>query len=52
MANSFRPSKFEHIIGQADVVQRLRIVVAGCKNNSGVMPHVLIDGPPGSVKQP
>lgn len=50
MANGMRPSKFDDIVGQSDVVQRLRIMVAGCKNNGQVMPHVLIDGPPGLGK--
>lgn len=50
MANGMRPSKFDDIVGQSDVVQRLRIMVAGCKNNGHVMPHVLIDGPPGLGK--
>jgi Holliday junction DNA helicase RuvB len=50
MANGMRPSKFDDIVGQGDVVQRLRIMVAGCKNSGQVMPHVLIDGPPGLGK--
>ena len=50
MANSIRPSSFSDIIGQQEVVDRLRIITAGCKNSGGVMPHVLIDGPPGLGK--
>ena len=50
MANYIRPSKFSDVIGQADVVERLRIVVSGCKDSSSPMPHVLIDGPPGLGK--
>jgi holliday junction DNA helicase RuvB len=50
MANVVRPSKFEDIIGQSDVVDRLKIIVAGCKNSTSTMPHVLIDGPPGLGK--
>lgn len=50
MANTIRPSNFDEIIGQSDVVNRLRIMVAGCKDSDGVMPHVLIDGPPGLGK--
>jgi Holliday junction DNA helicase RuvB len=50
MTNSIRPAKFEDVIGQADVVNRLRILIAGCKTTSSVMPHVLIDGPPGLGK--
>jgi Holliday junction DNA helicase RuvB len=45
-----RPSTFEEIIGQDAVKERLRVSVKGCKNTGTVMPHVLIDGPPGLGK--
>lgn len=48
--NIMRPTTFENVIGQQDVVSRLRILVRGCLNSNGVMPHVLIDGPPGLGK--
>lgn len=48
--NVIRPSKFEDIIGQDAVIERLRVSVIGCKNTESVMPHVLIDGPPGLGK--
>lgn len=50
MGNSIRPTRFEEIIGQQDVVDRLRISATGCKMTGGVLPHVLIDGPPGLGK--
>ena len=50
MSNSMRPSKFDDIIGQSDVIGRLKIMVGGCLKSGGVMPHVLIDGPPGLGK--
>lgn len=50
MAQIMRPSRFDDIIGQADVVDRLRIVVAGYKDSEASMPHVLFDGPPGLGK--
>jgi len=50
MANAIRPTRFSEITGQSEVVTRLGIIVAGCKNSAGVMPHVLIDGPPGLGK--
>lgn len=50
MANHFRPTKFTEIVGQKDVLNRLRVCVEGCKNTSSVMPHILIDGPPGLGK--
>jgi len=50
MRHSLRPTKFEDIIGQADVVKRLRILTHSCKNSEQVIPHLLIDGPPGLGK--
>jgi Holliday junction DNA helicase RuvB len=45
-----RPVSFNEIIGQSDVVSRLKISTTGCKKNDSVLPHVLIDGPPGLGK--
>lgn len=50
MANAIRPTNFSDIIGQQDVVNRLQILTQGCKNSESVMPHVLVDGPPGLGK--
>ena len=50
MANGIRPTQFSEIIGQTDVLNRLSVCVTGCKSSGGVMPHVLIDGPPGLGK--
>jgi len=50
MSKGIRPSTFDEIIGQDDVIKRLRVSVVGCKNIGSVMPHVLIDGPPGLGK--
>lgn len=50
MSNTIRPASFDEIIGQDSVITRLRVSMAGCKNNGTVMPHVLIDGPPGLGK--
>lgn len=51
MSNNIgRPSKFDDIIGQSEVINRLKIMVKGCLNSGGVMPHILIDGPPGLGK--
>lgn len=50
MASKIRPTTFDEIIGQGGVVDRLKICVSGCKNDNGVLPHVLIDGPPGLGK--
>ena len=48
--SNIRPSSFNNIIGQSDVVNRLKVSVAGCKSTGCAMPHVLIDGPPGLGK--
>jgi Holliday junction DNA helicase RuvB len=50
MANGIRPTKFDEIIGQSEVITRLKVSVAGCKSSNTVMPHTLIDGPPGLGK--
>ena len=46
----FRPTKFEDIVGQSDVINRLKISAHGFKNGGASMPHLLIDGPPGLGK--
>jgi holliday junction DNA helicase RuvB len=50
MSTIKRPTSFENIIGQSDVVSRLKISTMGCKKSNSVLPHVLIDGPPGLGK--
>ena len=50
MSNPLRPTNFDDIVGQEDVVKRLKINSTGCKISGSVMPHVLIDGPPGLGK--
>lgn len=47
---SNRPDTFDNIVGQKDTINRLRINAKGCKISGSVMPHVLIDGPPGLGK--
>jgi Holliday junction DNA helicase RuvB len=47
---NIRPTQFSEIIGQDPVIDRLRVNVAGCKSSGSVMPHLLIDGPPGLGK--
>lgn len=50
MNNTMRPVSFKDVIGQDSVKERLSVSVTGCKNSNGVLPHVLIDGPPGLGK--
>jgi Holliday junction DNA helicase RuvB len=50
MSNAIRPTSFDEIIGQSETISRLKILTVGCSQTGGVMPHVLIDGPPGLGK--
>lgn len=50
MQNTIRPTSFDDIIGQDSVIMRLKIMTTGCKSSGQVLPHVLIDGPPGLGK--
>ena len=50
MSKGIRPTRFDEIIGQNDVIQRLKVSVTGCLNSNTVMSHTLIDGPPGLGK--
>ena len=50
MHHSLRPTKFSDIIGQSNVVQRLHILTKSCQASEQVIPHILIDGPPGLGK--
>lgn len=48
--NIVRPTNFNSIIGQSEVIKRLSICVEACNKTGSVLPHVLIDGPPGLGK--
>jgi Holliday junction DNA helicase RuvB len=50
MTSLIRPTNFKDIIGQSEVIRRLQIITHGCINSDGVLPHILIDGPPGLGK--
>jgi len=50
MSNKIRPTTFDEIIGQGDVISRLKVSIAGAKDEETILPHVLIDGPPGLGK--
>lgn len=47
--NNLRPTNFDDVIGQESTKNRLRIMIAGCTEGE-VLPHVLLDGPPGLGK--
>lgn len=50
MSNTIRPDSFDKIVGQTETIKRLKINSNGCKLSGTIMPHVLIDGPPGLGK--
>lgn len=45
-----RPTSFDEVIGQQDVIKRLKISTFACKQKRQPLPHVLLDGPPGLGK--
>lgn len=48
--NELRPTRFSDILGQDDVISRLTILVDAAKIRNDVLPHILLDGPPGLGK--
>ena len=47
---TYRPTSFDDVIGQQEVLKRLKIFTFGCKQNNSALSHVLLDGPPGLGK--
>lgn len=45
-----RPSLLEQMVGQRDVIERLRIAIDATKQRGDVLGHILFDGPPGLGK--
>ena len=43
---ALRPQKMSEMIGQKDVIERLRIVVDAAQKRGEVLGHILFDGPP------
>lgn len=48
--DELRPSRLEGVVGQADVVERIRILLQAAKKRSEPLGHLLLDGPPGLGK--
>lgn len=48
--NALRPNKFDDVIGQRKVIDRLRVAVEATKTRGGAFGHLLLDGPPGLGK--
>ncbi len=49
---TLRPSLFSEFTGQAKVKERLEIAVAAAKQRREALDHILLNGPPVSVKPP
>lgn len=47
---SLRPTSIADYVGQADLIERLRIAIAASKGRNEPMEHVLLHGPPGLGK--
>ncbi|RDU61217.1 replication-associated recombination protein A [Helicobacter sp. MIT 14-3879] len=53
LAEQFRPKDLKDFIGQKHLLGKnapLKIIVDSCRNQIGLMPHIVIFGPPGSGK--
>lgn len=48
--DALRPRKLSEVIGQKQVVERLRIAINACKKLKEPLGHILFDGPPGLGK--
>src|SRR3989338_2583929 len=47
---SLRPKSFEEFVGQAQVVENLRVAIQAAKRREEPLEHLLLDGPPGLGK--
>lgn len=47
---NLRPKTLDEVIGQAEVVERLRIAIGAAKQRGEALGHLLLDGPPGLGK--
>lgn len=45
-----RPTRISEMVGQRDVIERLRIAIDAAKQRGDVLGHILFDGPPGLGK--
>lgn len=48
--DELRPSRLEEVVGQRDVVERLRILLEATRKRKEPLGHLLLDGPPGLGK--
>ena len=47
---NLRPNKLEDMIGQQEIIERLKITVAAAKHKQENLAHILLNGPPGLGK--
>ena len=47
---SLRPTRIQEYVGQADLIERLKIAIEAGKHRGDPMEHVLLHGPPGLGK--
>ncbi len=47
---SLRPSKLEDFVGQADVIENLRVAIEAARQRQEPLEHILFSGPPGLGK--
>ncbi|MEM1068800.1 MAG: Holliday junction branch migration DNA helicase RuvB [Planctomycetota bacterium] len=48
--NSLRPRRMDEMVGQRDVIERLKIAIEAAQNRGEPLGHILFDGPPGLGK--
>ena len=48
--HNLRPQRLDEIVGQRDVVERIKIAVDACAKRGDALGHILFDGPPGLGK--
>ncbi len=48
--NSLRPRRMDQMVGQADVIERLKIAIEAARKRDDPLGHILFDGPPGLGK--
>ena len=48
--HNLRPSSFNDFVGQADIIENLKVYIEAAKNRNDALDHVLLFGPPGLGK--
>ena len=48
--SSLRPKRMDEIVGQRDVIERLKIAIEAARQRGEPLGHILFDGPPGLGK--